>query len=131
MGVPTSQAINNTPGFTSGNIMLDRTLMQSWLPVLTYLIPLTSGVLNAELIAVQTQIETLLNITPSPSIDPLKVICPISLIISAMFSLANYQNLFGPFALPSFQKMVNNLDSVYVQYSRAFFTTRPGMQIVY
>lgn len=131
MGVPTSAAVNNTPGFTSGTILLKRDLAESWLPVLTYLIPLTSGVLNTELVAVQTQLTTLLNTTPNPAIDPPLIILPISLIISAMYALANYQNLYGPFALPTFQNMQSNLDSIYNQYSRGFFTTAPGKYIYY
>ena len=129
MGNPTTP---NLPVFLAGSVLVTRDLLSSWPPVITYLLPLTSGVLNTEFENIQTQIAGLLAATPNPAVNPELVQIPIQLIVDMQNAFCNFEYKFGgPFSRNDYVDTVNQIDSVFNQYSRFFYDSKPGSVLYY
>jgi|GEM_PF-5786306 hypothetical protein len=121
----------STPQFLAGHILVDRGMFSSWLPVVSYLIPLTTGALNSQLTDVQTQITNLLASTPDPSIIASKIVIPIDLVNDFKFALATFDYQFNGVNRNDYRDTVEEVGSVFDVYSIAYFSGRSIPYIIY
>ena len=111
-------------------MLVNTSLIASWLPVITYLLQLTSGVLNDQLEALQTQITTLVN-TPTPTNQAAgTVIIPFTLVQNMQNAFNNYQNISGGgFARNDYSIVRSNVNSLLDQAAARYWNSSRPTQL--
>lgn len=113
--------------YLMGKVLVNITMLQNWIPVLNSIIPLTItnpvNLLTSQLQAGLDGINVILNATPNPTIDPLKTIIPIILVIQIRDALDTFEYQYGGFNSPSYTDMTNNIHSIDDQYNIAYYNS--------
>lgn len=120
-----------TPQFLAGQILVEISMLQSWLIVLNIITPLTTGVLNTQLTDCTVDLTALLAAPPNPLIVPTKIILPVSLLAEIQYALAIFEYQFNGINRQDYFDMTNNVHSVYDQYSITYFTSGPLKLVIY
>lgn len=120
-----------TPQFLAGQIMIPKSMLQSWLPVVNLLIPMTSGQLQVQLTSVANQITNILATPPNPQLNVTNIVIPISMINDFKFALATFDYQFHGLPRNDYTDTVQEVGSVWDAYSVGYFNSYPGTVIVY
>lgn len=128
-----SQSPPLSPIFLAGKILLDTSMVQSWLNLINLLIPLTSGELLNQLTISQTQLVTLLALPVDPAVVTGSIITPITYVNDLKNTLAVYEHEFNGFqGNPNlYQNVTYEVDSVMIQYSSFYFNGGYGKLAIY
>lgn len=125
--------IQQTLSFLSGRILLDVTMISSWLETINLILPQTTDVLNEQLTDVQTEINALLATIPQTNVVSGKAITSISLVADFKYALASVEYQFHG-NVPRYNDYMDTtdeVDSVYNQYSITFMTNGPSILVIF
>lgn len=117
--------------FNDGTILVNISMLQDWITALNKIIPGTTDTLNELLTDSRLDLETLLNNTPNPSIAVGKIVLPVAVLIELKYAIAVYEYQFNPFNAQVYFDMVDNVHSIYDQYSIAFYNGDAGKLVIY
>lgn len=125
--------IQQSESFLSGRILLNISMVASWLQTINLILPQTTDVLNEQLTEVQTEINNLLATVPQANVSAGKVITPISLVVDFKYALATVEFQFHG-NVPRYNDYVatvDEVDSVYNQFSITFMTNGPLNLVIF
>lgn len=125
-------SVYQTPAFLKGRILLDRNMVQSWLNMIDRLIPNATDELLTQLTSCKTNLTNLLSAAIDPTIAVGTIVVPITLVIEIQNTLAVYEYQFSGFPTDPnpYVNMNNEIDSVYIQYSSAYYNGNYSTKIV-
>lgn len=112
-----------TPVFLNGKILLDTSMVQSWLTLINKLLPFASGALATQLTKCQTEFTVLLALPIDPAIAVGSLVTPITYVNDLQNTLAVYQHEFSGYqGDPNFyQDVTDEVNSVMIQYSSGYY----------
>lgn len=117
--------------FLDGNVLVPISLPTDWIVALDRIIPGTTDGLNELLTDARLDLETLLSAPHNPSIVVNKIVIPIILINELKYAIAVYEYQLNPFNAQVYFDMVDNIHSIFDQYSIAYYNGGIGKLLVY
>jgi hypothetical protein len=112
-----------TKAFLSGYEQVYRSMPDQWQSLLPLILPQCSGILLQQLQAVQTELAALLNAPPDPKIPADTIVIPITLVNDYANALNTFEYQFSGFPNNLYTNTRNELDSVFNQYSSAYWNS--------
>jgi hypothetical protein len=118
--------------FLAGSMLVPKTIPESWVKVLEYIIPSTTGVLNQQFQAVLTQLNTILALPPQPNLEAGWIVIPINMVnnLQGAFQTYDYQN-GAPLVWPPYRLAEASVSNVYNQYSINYYNSPPVPYFVF
>lgn len=116
--------------FLDGRVLVNSSMLEEWVVVLNLILPQTSGDLSDQLLDCKTQLVSILNAMPNASIAAGKVILPVDLLNEIKYALAIFEYQFNGFNRQDYFDMVDNVHSVYDQFSIWFYNTNNPSQLM-
>ncbi len=118
--------------FLAGNILIPVAFPNEWLEALAFIIPMTSGTLEAQLNASVTAINQVLATYPQPNIDTELIIMPINVVNNLKNALEVFQTNFNGVAnYDPYYAMYDNVENVYNVYSSCYYNSPLAPYYVY
>lgn len=113
-----------TEAFLSGQILTPLSIIETWLPVLQTVTPLTTGELNTQFTEELEDLTDLLDESPNPTLNVDLILVPISLVnnIKVSFETLIYQEN-DILVRNSVQDTIDTVNSVFDNYSSQFYVT--------